>query len=262
MDASLQICSLCNNNVPQKNFILHTIACKRFQQKHESFKLIDDRLEHDKKVPQSVPPRTSVNFGDIVKEVEEAFSEEINLLNNHAPMSLSNLALMSPSNLAPMSSSNDAPMSSINDAPMSSSSGALMSSSNVALMSSSNLAPMSPSNLALMSPSNLAPMSSSNDAPMSSSNHNTLPSYSYPLPSNSVLSKRPNLDDPVSDFDETGLWECAMCTRVNTSQFIQCQTCGLFAIDELNNLDPVDPVDQANVSKPKPQETICLNEWK
>jgi hypothetical protein len=246
MDASLQICSLCNNNVPQKNFILHTIACKRFQQKHESFKLIDDRLEHDKKVPQSVPPRTSVNFGDIVKEVEEAFSEEINLLNNHAPMSLSNLALMSPSNLAPMSSS----------------SGALMSSSNVALMSSSNLAPMSPSNLALMSPSNLAPMSSSNDAPMSSSNHNTLPSYSYPLPSNSVLSKRPNLDDPVSDFDETGLWECAMCTRVNTSQFIQCQTCGLFAIDELNNLDPVDPVDQANVSKPKPQETICLNEWK
>ena len=60
------------------------------------------------------------------------------------------------------------------------------------------------------------------------------------------------------DEDDAGIWECRFCTRLNTSQFIQCQTCELFAVDELNDFNnSMEP----EIPKPKPQETICLNDW-
>jgi len=52
-----------------------------------------------------------------------------------------------------------------------------------------------------------------------------------------------------SEDEDEEIWQCQYCTRLNTMQHIQCQTCEMYGVDE------------HGVQLPKPQETICLNEW-
>ena len=184
--------------------LLHTIACQRFQKEHESFKLIDDKLEHEKKTAQPVPPRQLVKLEDIIKEVQEAFPEDATI----------ETAQSNP--VSAVVKTYDHPSSTANH-----------------------------------------PSSTANH-PSSTANH---PSSMANHPSSMAnqTSQNQKFIDPILDSDEIGLWECEMCTTVNTSQFIQCQTCGLFAIDDLNHIDETNV--PMSIPKPKPQETICLNEW-
>ena len=181
--SSYQTCALCNNHIPEKNWILHSIACRRFQKQHEAFGLIDMKLEDEKKTSQAVHPKELAKLEDIMREVEEAFPEEINQVR--APEPSTQVRAPEPLTQVP--------------------------------------------------------------AP------ETLTQVRAPAPPQVPYSKRQKYDD-----DDAETWECRFCTRLNTSQFIQCQTCELFAVDELNDFNnPMEPT----IPEPKPQKMMCLNDW-
>ena len=73
------------------------------------------------------------------------------------------------------------------------------------------------------------------------------PETDQTLPIEQLPTMDPNSLMPENE--EKTHWLCFFCTRINSIQDIECRTCGMHGVDE------------DGFEFPRPQQTLCLNDW-